>query len=103
MASIEDAVSALTDPANVSELGGSGPERRFAVKQKRVIAKLRDAGAGKAEARALALQAVEKVGGEIVEGSNRAGVPGRHTASVESWVIPLDVVRWDAEGPASDG
>jgi len=103
MPSVDDAVAALTDPANVSELGGSGTERRFSVKQKRVLARLRDAGAGKAEARALALQGVEKVGGEIVEGSNRGGVPGRHTASVESWVIPLDVVRWDAEGPGSDG
>jgi hypothetical protein len=96
MASIDDAVEALTDPRNLSELGGSGTERRFAVKQKQVIARLREAGAGKAEARTLALQAVEKVGGEVTEGSHRGGVMARHTDSVESWVIPLEAVRWDA-------
>ena len=65
MASIDDAVEALTDPRNLSELGDSRDERRFAVKQKQVIARLREGGAGKAEARTLALQAVEKVGGEV--------------------------------------
>jgi hypothetical protein len=96
MASIEDAVAALTDPRNLSEVGGAGGDRRFAVKQKQVIARLRDAGAGKAEARSLALQAVEKVGGEITEGSHRGAPLARHTDSAESWVIPLEVVRWDA-------
>jgi hypothetical protein len=96
MASVDDAVAVLTDRANVSELGGAGP-RRFAVKQKRVIARLREAGAGKAEARTLALQAVERVGGEVVEGSDRAGPGRRHSESVESWIIPLDAVRWDTD------
>jgi hypothetical protein len=97
MASIEDAVNALTDPKNLSELGGGGEERRFSVKQKQVIARLREGGAGKAEARSLALQAVEKVGGEITEGSHRGDPMARHTDSVENWVIPLEAVRWDAE------
>jgi hypothetical protein len=96
MASIDDAVEALTDPRNLSELGDSRDERRFAVKQKQVIARLREAGAGKAEARTLALQAVEKLGGEVTEGSHRGDPMARHTDSVESWVIPLDAVRWDA-------
>lgn len=96
MASVDDAIAALTDPSNVSEVGGSSP-RRFAVKQKRVIARLREAGAGKAEARTLALQGVEKIGGEVTEGSNRGGVMARHTESVEAWVIPLEAVRWDAD------
>jgi hypothetical protein len=95
MASVDDAVATITDPTNLSEVGGSDP-RRFAVKQKRVIARLREAGAGKAEARTLALQAVEKIGGEVSEGSNRGGVMARHTESVESWEIPLESVRWDA-------
>jgi hypothetical protein len=95
MASIDDAVAALTDPRNLSELGG-GDERRFSVKQKQVIQRLREAGAGKAEARTLALQAVEKVGGEITEGSHRGAPLARHTDSAESWIIPLDAVRWDA-------
>ena len=97
MASIDDAVEALTDPRNLSELGDARDQRRFAVKQKQVIARLREAGAGKAEARTLALQAVEKVGGEVTEGSQRGGVLARHTDSVENWVIPLDAVRWDAD------
>ncbi len=96
MASIDDAVKALTDPKNLSELGGTSGERRFSVKQKQVIARLREGGAGKAEARTLALQAVEKVGGEITEGSLRSDPMGRHTDSVEGWVIPLEAVRWDA-------
>ena len=95
MASIDDAVAALTDHRNLSELGDSRDERRFSVKQKQVISRLRDAGAGKAEARTLALQAVEKVGGEVVQGSQRGGPMERHTESAETWVIPLDAVRWD--------
>ena len=54
-------------------------ERRFTVKQKQVIARLREGGAGKAEARTLALQAVEKVGGEVTEGSHRGAPMARHT------------------------
>jgi hypothetical protein len=96
MASIDDAVAALTDPKNLSELGGAGADRRFSVKQKQVIQRLRDAGAGKAEARTLALQAVEKVGGEITEGSHRGAPLARHSDSAENWVIPLEAVRWDA-------
>jgi len=95
MATVDDAVETLTDPRNLSELGGSGTERRFSVKQKQVIARLREAGAGKAEARTLALQGLEKLGGEVVEGSQRGGVMARHTDSVESWVVPLEAVRWD--------
>ena len=102
VASIDDAITALTDPANVSQLGHSGPRRRFAVKQKRIIARLRDMGAGKAEARTLALQGLEKVGGEVIEGANRGGVPGRHTESVENWVIPPDAIRWDAPGESPE-
>ena len=63
MAALDDAVAVLTDPRNLSEVDGPPCERRFAVKQKQVIQRLREAGAGKAEARTLALQAVEKVGG----------------------------------------
>ena len=98
MASLDDAVAVITDPANLSEVGGSDP-RRFAVKQKRVIQRLREAGAGKAEARTLALQAVEKAGGEVTEGSHRGDPMARHTDSTETWVIPLDAVRWKAGNP----
>ena len=95
MASLDDALAALTDPRNLSELGG-GSERRFSVKQKQVIARLREAGAGKAEARTLALQALEKVGGEATEGSHRGDPMARHHDSVETWIVPLGAVRWDA-------
>jgi hypothetical protein len=101
MTSIDDAVTVLTDPRNLSEVDGPPGERRFAVKQKQVIARLREAGAGKAEARTLALQAVEKVGGEITEGSHRGAPMARHTDSTESWVIPLEAVRWDTGNAAS--
>ena len=96
MASIDDAVAAITDSKNLSELGGgSGDERRFSVKQKQVIQRLREGGAGKAEARTLALQAVEKIGGEVTEGSHRGAPLARHTDDPETWIIPLEAVRWD--------
>lgn len=95
MAEIDDAVKLVTEPANVSRLGATGPQQRFAVKHLRVLKALREAGAGKAEARELALQALEKVGGgaEIHPGRG----PQRGTRSdreVENWWVPAEAVRF---------
>ena len=63
MPDVDDAVKLVTDPAYVSRMGATGPQPRCAVKHNRVLRTLRDDGAGKAEARELALEALEKVGG----------------------------------------
>jgi hypothetical protein len=91
----DDAVKLVTEPANVTRLGATGPEQRFAVKHKRVLRALRAAGAGKAEARELALAALEQVGGgaEIHPGRGpQAGA--RSDREVEEWWIPADAVRF---------
>ena len=78
-------------PLRAGRLARRAPVRRQAEAGDRPPARR---GAGKAEARTLALQALEKVGGEVTEGTQRGGPMERHTESVEGWVIPLDAVRW---------
>jgi hypothetical protein len=96
MPELEDAVQLVTDPANVSRMGATGPQERFAVKSKRVLRVLRDGGAGKAEARELALKALEKVGGgaelQTSRGSQPAG--GRGESAIEDWWVPAEAVRF---------
>ncbi len=96
MAEVDDAVKLITDPANVAELPRTGPERRFAVNQTRVMKALRDGGAGKAEARELALEALVKVegGAEIraIRGTPATG--SRGDANAEDWWVPADAVRF---------
>jgi hypothetical protein len=92
---VDDAAKLLTDPANVARRRISGPQERFAVKQNRVVRALRDDGAGKAEARELALQALEKVGGGVNEHTGRAPrAGGRGGRDVEDWWVPADAVRF---------
>src|SRR2546426_11948955 len=95
MPDLEDAVRAVTDPANVAAMAVTGPTRLFAVNQSRVMRELRNSGAGKAEARELALEALSKVGGgaesRVSRGGPRAKV--RRERSVESWWIPEEAVR----------
>ncbi len=95
MPDADDAVKLVTEPANVTRLGATGPEQRFAVKHQRVLRALRAAGAGKAEARELALAALEQVGGgrrsTLPEGL-QAGA--RSDREVERWWIPADAVRF---------
>lgn len=96
MPEIEDAVKLVTEPANVSRMGVMGPQQqRFAVKHQRVLKALREAGAGKAEARELALGALEKVGGgaEIHPGRGPQG-GARKDRDVESWWVPAKAVRF---------
>lgn len=96
MADLDDAVKLITDPANVTRMGRTGPEERFAVNQNRVQKALRDAGAGKAEARELALKALEKVkgGAEIHAGRGAQAAGGRGDATAEHWWVPAGAVRF---------
>jgi hypothetical protein len=103
MPDVDDAVKLITDPANVSRMGATGPRELFAVRQNRVLRALRDGGAGKAEARELALKALEQVGGgaeiRASRGAPKAGSRGER--EVESWWVPADAVRYPAR-PRSD-
>ena len=96
MPEIDDAVEALTDPKNVTDKSVSHPRALRGVNQNKVTQRLRKAGAGKAEARQLALQALEKIEGEVEEHPKRSGqgrgVGGEDT--VEEWWIPAERIRW---------
>ncbi|MDX6585794.1 MAG: hypothetical protein QOI31_267 [Solirubrobacterales bacterium] len=96
MPEIKDAVALVTDAANVSRMHAPGPEERFSVNQSRVIRGLRDAGAGKAEARELAFNAVEEVGGavEIHASRGMAARGGKGDATDEVWWVPKSAVRF---------
>ena len=95
---LTDAVNLITDPANVTRLGATGPQQRFAVNSKRVLRTLRNDGAGKAEARELALEALAKVGGGAELRAARGTQPGgRGERELEDWWVPADAVRFDAE------
>jgi hypothetical protein len=93
---LKDAVAAITDPANVSRMGVTGPQEQFSVKQNRVLRALRNGGAGKAEARELALKALEEVGGGVETSVERGGLQrGRHLdRTVESWWVPREAIRF---------
>lgn len=96
MAKLDDAVKLVTDGANVTDTMQLGSRQVREVKQSRVLAGLKRAGAGKAEARELALEALAKVDGgvetHIQRGAMRPGGKGERT--LETWWIPADAVRW---------
>jgi hypothetical protein len=96
MADVDDAVKLITDPANSKRMGLTGPEERFAVNQHRVIKALRDQGAGKAEARELALKALEQVegGAEIRTSRGAQAAGGRGDATNEHWWVPKAAIRF---------
>jgi hypothetical protein len=96
MAELGEAVKLVTDPANLTRMGRTGPQEQFAVNQSRVIKALREAGAGKAEARELALQALETVdgGAEIRASRGAQAVGGRGDAAAEHWWVPASAVRF---------
>ena len=95
MPELEDAVKLVTDAANVSRLGATGPQERFAVHSNRVLRALRDDGAGKAEARELALAALDEVGGGAEVATSRGAQGGaRGEREIESWWVPADAVRF---------
>ena len=97
MADVDQAVRLVTDPANVTRMGQTGPAEQFAVKQNRVLRALREAGAGKAEARELALKALEQVEGGAELQAHRGAQPvgGRGDATEEHWWVPAAVVRFE--------
>ena len=94
MPDVDDAVELVTDPANVSRSHTSGPQEVFAVKQTRVLKRLREDGAGKAEARELALQALEQVGGGVDVSTARGGAGRSAEPEVENWWVPAEAVRF---------
>ncbi len=96
MADVKQAVSLVTDPANVTRLGVTGPDEQFAVNQNRVLKALRNNGAGKAEARELALKALAEAGGgaEIRSPRGARAAGGRGAADAEHWWIPASAVRF---------
>ncbi len=95
MPEIADAVKLVTDPSNVSRMHAAGPEERFAVNQARVVRALRDAGAGKAEARELAFKAVDEAGGAVdMHASRGMSARGAQGDAAEEWWIPKSAVRF---------
>ena len=101
MAELADAVRLVTDPANVTRMGVTGPDgQRFAVNQKRVVKALREAGAGKAEARELALKALAEVDGDAEIHAARGARPvgGSGDAGAEHWWVPAEAVRFKPSG-----
>jgi hypothetical protein len=95
MPDVDDAVKLITDPANLTRMAQTGPAEQFAVKQRRVLRALRDAGAGKAEARELALKALQQAEGGAELQSHRGAAPvGRGDATEEHWWVPAGAVRF---------
>lgn len=95
MPDVSDAVKLVTDPANVHRMGPKGPQEQFSVNSKRVIRALRDQGAGKAEARELALDALTEVGGGAEIHPSRGKQGGqRGDPNVEEWWVPAEKVRF---------
>ena len=95
MPEVADAVKLVTDPANVSRIRTPGPDERFSVNQSRVMRGLRDGGAGKAEARELAFQALDKVGGAVeMHASRGRSARGKGDAADELWWVPKSAVRF---------
>jgi hypothetical protein len=92
---LKDAVKLVTEPANLSRLGATGPQQRFAVNSNRVLRALREQGAGKAEAHELALAALAEVGGGAELATSRAAQRGaRGDREIESWWVPGDAVHF---------
>jgi hypothetical protein len=92
---LEDAVKLVTDPANVTRMGSTGPQERFAVNANRVLRALRESGAGKAEARELALEALREAGGGADLHASRGPQGGaRGQREVEEWWVPREAVRF---------
>lgn len=96
MPDLEQAVKLVTDPDNVSDLPVTGPEPTCAVNSKRVLRALRELGAGKAEARELAIQAVTEAGGGAEVRSSRGArvAGGRGDSTSEDLWVPKSAVRF---------
>jgi hypothetical protein len=94
MPELADALELVTDPANVSRMA-AGPEERFEVNSSRVLKALREQGAGKAEARELALDALREAGGGAELRTSRGPQRGsRGQVELETWWVPKRAVRF---------
>jgi hypothetical protein len=94
MPDVKDAIEVVTDPANLSGGGDSHTGMRE-VNGHKAVAALRSQGAGRAEARTLAADAVREIGGRIesrVETGGRA-VGGDTRRVVDTLYVPVDRVR----------
>ena len=90
----DDAIQVVTDPANLTRSDDSRSGFR-AVNQQRAVRALRDQGAGRAEARDLAIEAVRHIGGKVesrVQGGGQAGGRDDHRIA-ETWLVPIGEVR----------
>ncbi len=96
MPEVADAVKLVTDPSNVSRMHDPGPVEKFSVNQTRVLRGLRDAGAGKAEARELAFKALDEVDGAVDMHASRGMTArgGQGDAADELWWVPKRAVRF---------
>jgi hypothetical protein len=94
MPDLKDAIKVVTDPENLSAFGDSRTGLR-AVNEHRAIAALRDQGAGKAEARTLAAEAVRELGGKVESRVQYGGAAsGRDTRRVvETLYVPIGAIR----------
>lgn len=102
MPELEDAVKLVTEPANVTRLGATGPQERFAVRSNRVLRALREQGAGKAEAHELALAALAEVGGGAELATSRGSQGGaRGEREIESWWVPAEAVHFEGQPRAT--
>jgi hypothetical protein len=91
---VKDAIKVVTDPANLSSFGDSRRGSRN-VNERKAVAALRELGAGKADARNLAVQAIGELGGGVetrVESAGR-GAGGPRPRVIETWYVPADAVR----------
>ena len=95
MPEVADALELVTDPANASRMAAAGPEERFEVNSNRVLKLLREQGAGKAEARELALDALREAGGGAELRTSRGPQRGnRGQVELETWWVPKRAVRF---------
>jgi hypothetical protein len=91
---VKDAIKVVTDPANLSSFGDSRRAIRN-VNEHKAVAALRELGAGKADARNLAVQAIGELGGGVdtrVESVGPGG-GGSRPRVIETWYVPADAVH----------
>ena len=94
MPNVQDAIEVVTDPANLAGFSDRRTGMR-AVNEHKAVAALRGQGAGRAEARDLAIEAVRELGGSIQSRVRSGGMAaGRDTRRVvETWLVPISKIR----------
>jgi hypothetical protein len=94
MPDVQDAIKVVTDPANLAGASDHHSDVRE-VNEQRAVTALREQGAGRAEARTLAAEAVRELGGRVDSRVQSGGMAaGRDTRRViETWYVPIEAVR----------